>query len=442
MTSLIVHSSPLLKGSLKVPGDKSISHRAIIFGSLARGTTRISNLLEGEDVLCTAEIFRELGVDIQKKGNQWIVKGSGRMGLRSPSKILYCGNSGTTLRLMTGLLSGYSPVPLEATLTGDASLNARPMGRVIEPLRQMGAIIEETRNEQGRFIKVASRKLDGGSFSIKVASAQLKTALLLAGLYGDEPVIVKEPIRSRDHSERMLKAFGADLTVRGLKVILKPGRVLKGRKVVVPGDFSSAAFFIVAGLISKNKKSRLVLQNIGMNPTRTGALIILKKMGGRIRILSRRTLCGEPVADLEIRPSQLRGVKIPPRMIPSLIDEIPILSVAASVAKGKTMIKGAEELRVKETDRIKALATELPRFGIKVLEKKDGLEITGQTRLKAAQGQSYGDHRMAMSLAVLGTIAEGETFIDDTDCIRTSFPNFIPLMRQIGIQLREYSFQK
>ncbi len=435
MPSLSIYPSGPLQGTLEMPGDKSLSHRAVIFGSVARGTTQIEHLLEAEDVLCTLEAMRRLGVEIKKtESGKWRVTGRGIEGLKNPTGELYCGNSGTTLRLLTGLLVG---LPVTATLTGDASLNQRPMGRVIEPLLQMGAKIEEKRAPGARWITVFGGSLRGRSFKIPVASAQLKSAILLAGLSSHQRVSVREPVKSRDHSERMLKAFGADLRVNGFTVSLRPGRSLKSQRIVIPGDFSSAAFFLVAGLISPHPQTRVTIRNVGINPTRTGALGILKRMGGKIRVLNRRTVCGEPVGDLVVRSSFLRGTTIAGKIIPSLIDEIPILSIAAAAAEGKTIVQDAEELRIKETDRIHALATELPKFGVTVREQPDGLEIFGLRdrkglSLQGAQGKSAGDHRMAMSLAILGTIAEGVTLIEDTDCISTSFPTFVDLLKKVG----------
>lgn len=433
MKKLTIKPSGPLKGTITVPGDKSISHRSIIFGSIAEGVTRVKGLLEGEDVLCTIGAFRALGVSIRKeKPGRWRIEGKGLKGLKAPSKVIDCGNSGTSLRLLTGLFSG---LPFTATMTGDASLNSRPMGRVTEPLKEMGAVIEEIRNKKGRWIRVRGHPLCGGKFSLKVASAQLKSALLLAGLSGSAPVTVTEPVRSRDHSERMLKSFGAQIQVKDRRVTLTPGRRLKGQKIIIPSDFSSAAFFLVAGLINPNPQTILVIKNVGMNPTRTGLLQILKRMGGHIDILRPRTICGEPVADLRVRPSQLKGTSVTskgPPNLPSLIDEVPILCVAAAMAKGKTIIRGAEELRIKETDRIRAMATELRKFGVPLQELPDGLVIEGGRPLKGARGKSYGDHRVAMSLAVLGAVVRGATQIDDTECISTSFPNFVSLFKKIG----------
>lgn len=448
MTAYVVHPSVKISGAIEVPGDKSVSHRSMIFGSIAEGTTRVSRLLEGEDVLCTVDCFRKMGVSIRKEGKVWIVKGAGLKGLKTPPEILYCGNSGTTMRLMIGLLAGSN---VTATLTGDSSLNARPMARVIEPLKKMGATIHEmteareVMGEKIRMITVKGGGIRGGAMTIPMASAQVKSALLLAGLLAGEKMTVTEPEKSRDHTERMLKGFGARVSVKGRSVTVFPAERLKGQKLIVPGDISSAAFFIILGLIHPNPKSRLILRHVGLNETRTGILDVLKKMGARIRVLRKKIVCGEPVGDLEIRPSALKGTTIAGAVIPRLIDEIPILSVAAAFANGKTVIRDAEELRVKETDRIAALAAELPKFGVSLKETQDGLEITGgRDRLKAAEGLSYGDHRMAMSLAVLGTTLAPSsksdtaiTRIQDTECIATSFPNFRALMTSVGAKISE-----
>ncbi len=433
MKNWTIASSQKLKGTIEVPGDKSISHRAIIFGALSEGTTRVRHLLEGEDVLCTIEIFKNLGVSIQKTGATWNVKGKGIAGLKHPSKDLYCGNSGTTLRLLTGLFSG---LPFSLRMTGDESLNKRPMGRVIKPLLEMGAIIEEVHEGERRFIVTHGGNLNGGRFSISVSSAQLKSALLLAGLSSGKKVSVREPSRSRDHSERMLKAFGADVVVKGNEVTLNPSPHLKAHAIHVPGDISSAAFFIVLGLIHPDPKSCIKLKNIGLNPTRTGILDVLKKMGGKIKITNRKILCGEPVGDLEVIPSRLKGVTIGGDTIPRLIDEIPIIAVAAAFASGKTKIMDADELRIKETDRIKAIATELPKYGVPVREFKSGLEITGGAKLHSSTaGLSYGDHRMAMSQAVLGAVLGGKTKVKDVACVQTSFPGFDVLMKKVGVSM-------
>ncbi len=431
--------SSCVRGAITVPGDKSISHRAVLFGSLAEGTTTVTGLLEGEDVLSTVAAMKEMGVKVVKKGKVWKITGRGIAGLKTPKNILDCGNSGTTMRLLIGLLSGSG---VTASLTGDASLNRRPMARVIEPLKSMGADVRELTNDRMhiRIIEVHGKKLTSKTFRIPMASAQVKSALLLAGLASGVPVRVTEPAQSRDHTERMLKAFGVRVTVKGRTAGVLPAKKLKAQKILVPGDISSAAFFLVLGLIAPiDSASKILLKNVGLNPTRTGILDVLKKMGGKIRVLRKRTLSGEVVGDLEVRPSKLKGVTIGGAMIPRLIDEIPILSVAAAMAHGQTLIKDAKELRVKETDRIAALCRELPKFGVRVEEKDDGLVIHGIRGIRGlengkpqgAEGESYGDHRMAMSLAVLSSVCEGPTVIRNTDCVETSFPGFLPQLRRV-----------
>lgn len=442
MSDYVIRPSTSLKGSIDLPGDKSISHRAVMLGAIAEGTTRIRNLLEGEDVLATVRAFQKMGIKIWKTRNgEWKIEGRGLKGLKSPSEVLDCGNSGTTMRLLIGLLAGSG---VAATLTGDASLNARPMGRVIEPLKGLGARIFEIREDRApmgekiRWIELKAGEIRGGALKIPIASAQVKSAMLLAGLLAGQKVSVTEPMKSRDHTERMLKAFGARVGIKGLRVTVQPVQRLKGRDILVPGDFSSAAFFLVLGLIHPDPRGRLVVRNVGLNENRTGALEILRKMGGRIRTFRRKTVCGEPVGDLEVRPSKLKGVTIEGPIVPRLIDEIPILAVAASCASGKTVIRGAEELRVKETDRIAALAAELPKFGVFVKEFEDGLEVIGPgDSLRSAVAESHGDHRIAMSLAVLGSLASGSTRIQGTECVATSFPNFTTLLRKVGAKISE-----
>lgn len=443
MKLAVAPSSRPLAGRLSLPGDKSISHRAVILGALADGVTEVQNLLEGEDVLSTIGIFRDLGVKIVRTGpGRWRVYGVGLHGLKASRRLLDCGNSGTTLRLLTGLLAAF---PFESRLTGDASLGSRPMGRVIQPLQKMGAAIHEVHRRGRRIVVVRGGRLTGGHFRIPVASAQLKSALLLAGLAAGKQVSVTEPFRSRDHSERMLRSFGAPLKTSGLTSTLGPTRRLRPQKIVVPADFSSAAFFLVAALIhphpSRAGSTGLTLQGVGLNPTRTGALKVLKKMGGRITVSHRRTVCGEPVGDLTVLPSELQETMIGGELIPRLIDEIPILAVAAAVAHGTTLIRNAGELRIKETDRIRAIAAEFTKFGIAVKELPDGLVIEGigthrHLPLHGATVKSYGDHRMAMSLAVLGTVAPPRSLVQDTGCITTSFPSFVPLFRRGGANLK------
>ncbi|MBI1908636.1 MAG: 3-phosphoshikimate 1-carboxyvinyltransferase [Deltaproteobacteria bacterium] len=441
MKSLII--SPLRKpmaGVVTVPGDKSISHRALIFGAIAEGITQITGLLEADDVMKTVEILKELGVTItRQRPGQWRVKGVGLRGLRAPKKILYCGNSGTTLRLMTGLLSGQ---PFQSVLTGDASLNARPMGRVIEPLQRMGARIVEEKKNDLRLIRIKGSPLKGISYTLPVASAQLKSAILLAGLCATGPTTVIEPTPSRDHTERMLSAFGLSLKKEGKKTTLVAGQKLKGIRVLVPGDLSSAAFFVVASLLQSFKTKSLTIRGVGINPTRTGFLDVIKIMGGRIQLEKQKIVAGEPMADLKVFPSVLKGTAIRGALIPRLIDEIPILALAALMAKGETIIQDAAELRVKETDRIKAMATEFsrvihPKAGGALKELVDGLKIRGERRFKGRPVKSYGDHRIAMSLTIAGLLGEGIMRVQDTDCIGTSFPTFVPLLRRLTGSVRE-----
>ncbi|MBI2083003.1 MAG: 3-phosphoshikimate 1-carboxyvinyltransferase [Deltaproteobacteria bacterium] len=413
MSQLIVQPAKILEGEVKLPGDKSISHRAIIFGALSHGKTVIRNLLEGDDVLRTIQIFRDLGVRIEKNGDRWVVHGKGAEGLKRSPTPLYCGNSGTTMRLMTGLLAA---LPFESVLTGDASLDRRPMGRVIVPLSKMGARIFEEWQEGRRFIHVWGTKLKAIRYRLPVPSAQVKSALLLAGLVAEVSVQVREPIKTRDHTERMLKLF----------------RDRRGKNLIIPGDPSSAAFFVVAGLIHSNPKSHLLIKNLLLNPTRIGFLKVLGKMGGEIKIQRQGTMAGELTGNLTVSPSCLRAVSLGGELVPSLIDEVPILAVAASRAGGKSRFRDMKELRIKESDRISSIASEFPKFGVKVVEKKNGFEIKGTDRVQGGIGESYGDHRIAMSLAILGTAASAESLINDVDCIQTSFPSFISTLRKIG----------
>ncbi|MBI2981533.1 MAG: 3-phosphoshikimate 1-carboxyvinyltransferase [Deltaproteobacteria bacterium] len=403
---MTVHPAELLQGEIEVPGDKSISHRAVIFGALSRGRTILHHLLEGEDLLRTVQIFRDLGVSIEKKRDAWVVEGRGVSGLKRSPAPLYCGNSGTTMRLMAGVLAA---LPFESVLTGDASLDRRPMGRVMEPLTRMGGkIFEETRKGR-RFIHIAASGLKPIRYRMPVPSAQVKSALLLAGFVSGVKVEVQESIKTRDHTERMLKLF----------------RDRCGKELTLPGDPSSAAFFVVAALIHPDPKTGITLRNVCVNSTRTGFLKVLERMGGKSRKTPRPALGGEEVADLRITPHPLSSVTIGGKIVPSLIDEVPILAAAASRAKGKSLFRGMGELRVKESDRIRSIASQFSRFGIQEKKKKTGFD-------RGATLESYGDHRMAMSLAVLGSVASGESEIRDVDCIQTSYPDFVRTFNEIG----------
>lgn len=413
-----------LKGSMKIPGDKSISHRSIMLGSIARGKTVINNFLSSEDCIATMNCFKQTGVKIKHKNNNVIVYGKGLYGLKKPEKILDAGNSGTTMRLMLGILAGQ---PFTSTITGDKSLRKRPMLRVVNPLRTMGAGIKGKNGGNLAPITVKGGNLTPVNFRSKVASAQVKSSILLAGLYAYGRTCVAEPVKSRDHTERMLKYFKGNIKVSGLKVCVTGKKQISGKTINVPGDISSAAFFIVAGLIVPDSKIKLL--NVGINPTRTGILDVLKKMGANIKIVNVKNLEFEPAADIIVRTSRLRAVTISGKIIPRLIDEIPVLAVAASRAKGRTVFKDIGELRVKESDRIFTLCRELRKFGVKVKELKDGIIVYGKSRSAGCTTISYGDHRIAMAMAILGLVSEGVTKIKDTACIKTSFPDFEKILK-------------
>lgn len=410
-----------------MPGDKSISHRAIIFSALASGMSSIEGLCSGEDTGRTLEIFKQLGVRAETPSPHGVViHGKGLHGLQEPRSILYAGNSGTTMRLMTGLLSAQ---PFFSVLSGDASLNSRPMRRVVEPLKLMGANI--TGRDSGNLapLAISSGKLHGMDHTLKVASAQVKSALLLSGLYADGTTRVREPVLSRDHTERMLSFLGVPIQARGTDVSVSGGAELRCEHFIIPGDISSAAFFIVAGLLAKN--AEIMVRNVGINPTRTGFLDILKGMGALLEISNERSVCGEPVADMLVRSSRLQAIEIGGDIIPRAIDEIPILAVAAALAEGTTIIRDARELRVKESDRIATMTAELRKCGVAVEERDDGMVITGREAVRGAVCTSHGDHRVAMSMAVAGLCAQGQMIIEDGECINTSFPEFMEKLHSL-----------
>ncbi len=416
-----------LRGRIEVPGDKSISHRAAILGALATGPTEISGFLEGEDCLCTLRALGALGADVTRKGpGQYRIGGVGLEGLQEPDTVLDCGNSGTTARLLLGVLAGQ---PFGSVLTGDESLRRRPMGRVTQPLGEMGALVVG-RGEGSRLpLAIRGRRpLKSLSYRSPVASAQVKSALLLAGLYADAPVSVEEPAPSRDHTERMLLGFGARVAVEGLRVILTPGGELRGHPIHVPGDVSSAAFFLVAGLVVPG--SDLTVARVGVNPTRTGLLDALKEMGADVRV-SEQVGGSEPMATLRVGADRLGGARIGGSLIPRLIDELPALAVAAACGEGVTEISDAAELRVKESDRIHAVITELRKLGARVEERADGFRIEGGVPLRGAVVQSWGDHRMAMALIIAGLLAEGQTVVEDTQCVATSNPEFLATLNAL-----------
>lgn len=423
MQSYTVQTAKALRGEIRVPGDKSISHRSIMFGSIACGVTRVSGFLRGEDALATLEAFRAMGVLIEDDGETVTINGKGLHGLCEPTDVLDCGNSGTSMRLLTGLLSGQS---FFSVLSGDKYLRARPMKRVVGPLARMGARISGRAGGEKAPIAIQGAQLKGIEYDSPVSSAQVKSAIMLAGLYAEGETVVREPHLSRDHSERMLRAFGAKVETFPGGVRLSGGAELSGRDIVVPGDISSAAFFMVAALIVPD--SELIIRGVGVNPTRTGIIDILKGMGGDLELLNQREESGEPVADIRVRYSKLKAMNISGDLVPRAIDEFPAICVAASLAEGTTVVSGASELRVKETDRIAAMADNLRRAGVVVVETPDGMEITGMEGLNGCAADSFGDHRIAMSMTVAGLVAKGETSVSDVECIATSFPGFRQLL--------------
>jgi len=408
-----------LTGRAEVPGDKSISHRSALLGGLAQGVTEVHGYLEAEDCLRTIAAIEALGVDVTRKGpGEYRIAGAGLYGLGEPADVIDCGNSGTTSRLLLGVLAGQ---PFWTMLTGDASLRGRPMGRVAEPLRRMGATI--VGRADGARLPLAvrgGRPLKAIEYTLPVASAQLKSALLLAGLYADGPLTIREPAASRDHSERMLRRFGARVERHEHSVHIVPSE-LAATTLRVPGDVSSAAFLLAAALVVPD--ARLTIDGVGLNPTRTGLLEVLGAMGARLAVVGAET-DDEPVGSIEASTSELRGTRVGGAVIPRLIDEVPALAVVAALAAGRTEIRDAAELRVKESDRIAAIARGLGAMGARVTERPDGLVIEGGARLRGARVSSGGDHRLAMALAIAGLVAQGETVVDDTACIETSFPRF------------------
>ncbi|SMO42838.1 3-phosphoshikimate 1-carboxyvinyltransferase [Melghirimyces algeriensis] len=409
-----------LRGTVSVPGDKSISHRAVMFGAVAQGMTQVDGFLPGADCLSTIQCFRQLGVNIQRVGPTSLhIEGRGWDGLTEPDTVLDVGNSGTTIRLMMGLLAGR---PFHTIVTGDESIGRRPMDRVVQPLRLMGATLDGRSDASFTPLSIRGGGLKGISYQSPVASAQVKSCLLLAGLQAEGRTQVKEPSPSRDHTERMLNAFGVKVDQSPDGVSVEGGQVLQARDVQVPGDISSAAFLMVAALITPD--SCVTIQHVGLNPTRTGILDILTKMGGDIQVAPTGEWCGEPVGDITVSYSALKGVEVSGEVIPRLIDEIPVLAVAATQAEGRTVIRDAAELKVKETDRIAMTAGELRKLGAQVEETDDGMIIEGKTALIGDQCDSHGDHRIGMAMAVAGLVAKGGVTVERPEAIDVSFPGF------------------
>ena len=421
-----------LSGRIRVPGDKSISHRSIMLGSLAEGTTEVEGFLEGEDALATLQAFRDMGVVIEGPHHGRVtIHGVGLHGLQAPPGPIYLGNSGTSMRLLSGLLAAQS---FDSVLTGDASLSKRPMNRVAKPLREMGAVIETAAEGRPPLTIRGGQRLTGMSYEMPMASAQVKSCLLLAGLYAAGETSVTEPAPTRDHTERMLRGFGYPVTVDGSTASVESGHKLSATHIEVPADISSAAFFLVAGSIAED--SELLLEHVGINPTRTGVIDILKLMGGDISLENQRVVGGEPVADIRVRSAKLKGIDIPEDLVPLAIDEFPVLFVAAACAEGRTVLRGAEELRVKESDRIQVMADGLLTLGVKAVPTPDGIVIDGGA-IGGGEVYSHGDHRIAMSFSMASLRATAPIRIHDCANVATSFPNFLALAAQVGIRVGE-----
>ena len=432
--NIVFHAAPggALRGRLRVPGDKSISHRAIMLGALAEGVTEVSGFLEGEDCLATIGAFRAMGVRIDGPADGRVrVHGVGLHGLCPPSEPLYMGNSGTSMRLLAGLMAGQS---FDVVMSGDASLTRRPMQRVAEPLRQMGAVIDTSPTGTPPLRISGKRGLRGIDYAMPVASAQVKSSLLLAGLYAEGQTCVTEPAPTRDHTERMLAGFGYAVEREGRTVCVEGGGQLRATSIDVPADISSAAFFMVGAAIAPG--SDLTLEHVGVNPTRIGVINILRAMGADISLGNERRVGGEPVADIRVRAGRLRGIRIPEDQVPLAIDEFPALFIAAACAEGETVLTGAEELRVKESDRIQVMADGLVALGADARSTPDGMLIRGGV-LGGGRVNSRGDHRIAMAFAMAALRAGGPVMIDDCANVRTSFPNFLSLARGAGLQVKQ-----
>lgn len=423
---MILEKSNRLSGEVTIPGDKSISHRAVMFGALADGTTEVTNFLKGADCLSTISCFQKLGIEIENTPEHILIHGKGLHGLQAPTSVLDAGNSGTTTRLISGILAAQ---PFTCTLTGDSSIQTRPMKRIMEPLSMMGAAIESVRHNDCAPLSISGRELKGIHYHSKVASAQVKSCILLAGLYASGETSVTEPTVSRNHSEIMLRYFGANVLTEGTTATIFPEPVLHGQRICVPGDISSAAYFIAAGLLVPN--SEILIRNVGINPTRDGILRVARAMGGDITLLNIREE-GEPTADLLVRSSSLHGTVVEGDLIPTLIDEIPVINIMAACAEGQTIIRDAAELKVKESNRIDVMVEQFKSMGCDITATDDGMIINGGRPLHGAVIDSHLDHRIAMSFAVASLIADGTTEILGSDCVNISYPTFYQDLQRLS----------
>jgi len=416
-----------LRGEISLPGDKSISHRALMFTTLGDGLSRISNLNSGADVQSTREVLETCGIQIETRHDHVHVQGGGLRPFKQPEHALNCGNSGTTARLLMGLLAAH---PIHVRFEGDQSLMERPMDRVFRPLQQMGANVS-ARNNKLMPVMLSGRDLWALDYTLPFASAQVKSAILLAGLHAKGETTVRSPAYSRDHTEQMLKAMGAAIKVEGRHVTVKPlKKPLKAIDFHVPGDFSAAAFFIAAALLVPN--SELIVRNVGINPTRTAFMTLLEEMGADITVANKKEAHGEAVADLQIKSSNLKGIEVPIELIPNMIDELPLLALLASQAAGETLVRGAEELRVKESDRIKSIVTNMEAWGAKIFEREDGFSIEGPSTLEGGAVKTFGDHRIAMTMSVAGLIAKLPAELDEPKCMDISHPGFLDELRTLS----------
>jgi 3-phosphoshikimate 1-carboxyvinyltransferase len=429
--NLVVRHSPGLKGRIHVPGDKSISHRALILGGIADGVSRVHNFLPSADCVATMRVMRALGVEIEEQTpTTLVVHGRELHGLQEPDDVLDCGRSGTSMRLLAGLLAGQ---PFLSVLTGDEQLRRRPMGRIVEPLGRMGTTVLGRDGGKRPPLAIRGGNLQGIDYTLPVASAQVKSALLLAALYANGPTTLSVPGPARDHTERLLLAMGGSLGGTDRELQVEPAVRLRAVDVAVPGDMSSAAFLLVAATLVPG--SEITVEAVGVNPTRTGLLDVLEAMRANVTLLAERTVSGEPVADVAVRSAELRGVEVGGTLIVRAIDEFPILAVAATQARGETIVRDASELRVKETDRIATTVEELRRMGAEIEARPDGFAVRGPTPLRGTEVHSHGDHRLGMALAVAGLIASGETLVRSADCIADSFPGFAATLARMGGQL-------
>ncbi len=411
-----------IEKTIRVPGDKSISHRAVMFGSIAKGDTEITGFLTGDDCMSTIGCFKKLGIDIEADGEHITVHGKGLNGLAAPLGRLDVGNSGTTIRLISGILAAQG---FDCELNGDASIQKRPMKRIIAPLTEMGADIESTNGGYAP-LKIHGKKLKAIEYTMPVASAQVKSSILLASLFAEGETVINEPVASRDHTEIMLNYFGADITNTNGRIVSRPVKELYAKAIAVPGDISSAAFFMVAGLIVPN--SHIIIENVGINPTRTGIIDALRAMGGYVNIINERSSGGEPVGDIEVKTSHLKATELSGDIIPRMIDEIPVFAVAALAAEGTTTVRDARELKVKESNRIATVSAELGKMGADITETDDGMIIPGGQHLHGAVTDSHLDHRLAMTCAIAALTSDGETTITDADCVGISFPDFYEVL--------------